>query len=88
MEPTAVYTAEATGVLLDAVARSDGSRAGVLDGLFRTRRADGLTGAVRFDARGDVVAPAITVLRVRRGARGPGGFPDTVVDRVVRSAGR
>ena len=86
IEPTAVYTAEATGVLLDAIARSGGTRAGALDAVMATRLEDGLTGAVRFDANGDVVAPAITVLRVRRGARGPRGFPGTVLDRVVRSA--
>jgi len=51
-------TAEATGVLLDAVARSDGTRAGVLDELFRTSLPHGLTGSVRFDERGDIVAPA------------------------------
>ena len=86
IEPTAIYAAEATGVLLDAIAGSDGSRAGVLDGVMATEKADGLTGPVRFDARGDVVAPAVTVLRMRRGARGPAGFPGTAVDRVVRAA--
>jgi DNA-binding SARP family transcriptional activator/ABC-type branched-subunit amino acid transport system substrate-binding protein len=86
IEPTAVYAAEATGVLLDAIAGSGGSRAGVLDGLLATDREDGLTGPVRFDARGDVVAPAVTVLRMRPGARGPAGFPGTAIDRVVRAA--
>ena len=57
IEPTAVYTAEATGVLLDAIARSGGTRAGALDAVMATRLEDGLTGAVRFDANGDVVAP-------------------------------
>ena len=52
------------------------------------RLEDGLTGAVRFDANGDVVAPAITVLRMRRGARGPRGFPGTVLDRVVQALPR
>jgi len=47
IEPTAVYTAEATGVLLDAIADSDGSRAGVRSALLRTDLRDGLTGRVR-----------------------------------------
>ena len=45
-------------MLLDAVARSGGTRAGVLDELFRTSLPHGLTGSVRFDERGDIVAPA------------------------------
>jgi DNA-binding SARP family transcriptional activator/ABC-type branched-subunit amino acid transport system substrate-binding protein len=85
VEPTAVYTAEATGVLLDAIARSDGTRGGMLDAVMTTEIEDGLTGPIRFDPRGDVIAPAITILRMRSGARGPAGFPGTVVDRVVRA---
>jgi ABC-type branched-subunit amino acid transport system substrate-binding protein len=85
IEPTAVYSAEATGVLLDAAAHSGGSRAGLLDALMRTDLTAGLTGRVRFDANGDVVAPAVTVLRIRRGAPGPTGYPGTVLDRVVQS---
>ena len=88
IEPSAIYTAEATGVLLDAIARSDGTRAGVLDELFRTSLQRGLTGAVRFDARGDIVAPAITILRIVRGERGLVNFPGATLDRVVRSAGQ
>jgi DNA-binding SARP family transcriptional activator/ABC-type branched-subunit amino acid transport system substrate-binding protein/sugar lactone lactonase YvrE len=85
IEPSAVYTAEATGVLLDAIARSDGTRAGVLDELFRTSLRRGLTGSVRFDERGDVVAPPITILRIARGTRGVPNFPGATLARVVRS---
>ena len=84
IEPSAVYTAEATGVLLDAIARSDGTRAGVLDELFRTS-ATGLTGRVRFDERGDIVAPPVTILRMERGARSLPNFPGAVLDRVSRA---
>ncbi len=87
IEPSAVYTAEATGVLLDAIANSDGSRAGVLDALFATDVERGLTGPVRFDRRGDIVAPPITILRVRRGARQLATFPGAVLHEVVRSRG-
>ena len=38
VEPSAVYAAQATEVLLDAIARSDGTRASVLDELFRDAR--------------------------------------------------
>src|SRR5687767_10370391 len=88
IEPSAVYTADATSVLLDAIERSDGSRAGVLDALLETDLEDGLTGPIRFDPRGDVVAPPITILRMERGARRLPSFPDAVLERVVRSRGR
>jgi ABC-type branched-subunit amino acid transport system substrate-binding protein len=65
IEPSAIYTAEATLVLLDAIARSDGTRAGVIDELFGTSLRHGLTGSVRFDKRGDIAAPPITILRIR-----------------------
>lgn len=41
VEPAAVYAAQATEVLLDALARSDGTRSSVVDELFRTRIRDG-----------------------------------------------
>jgi DNA-binding SARP family transcriptional activator/ABC-type branched-subunit amino acid transport system substrate-binding protein len=85
IEPSAIYTAEATGVLLDAVARSDGTRAGVLDELFRTSLPHALTGSVRFDERGDMIAPPITILRIRRGDHGLPTYPGATLDRVMRS---
>ena len=50
----ALYTAQATEILLDAIARSDGSRGSVSRALFATRVEDGLIGDVSFDADGDV----------------------------------
>jgi branched-chain amino acid transport system substrate-binding protein len=85
IEPSAVYTAEATGVLLDAIARSDGTRAGVVAELFRTSLREGLTGSVRFDRRGDIVAPPITILRIEAGARALPNFPSATLARVVRT---
>jgi branched-chain amino acid transport system substrate-binding protein len=60
VDPYAVYAAEAARRVLDAIASSDGTRAGVIAGLFRTKVADGLLGSYRFDRNGDPV-----------GARGP-----------------
>lgn len=87
IEPSAVYTAEATGVLLDAIARSDGTRAGVVDELFRTSLRHGLTGGIRFDERGDVVTPAITILRISGAAQSLPSFPGASLERVVRTPG-
>jgi len=67
IEPSAVYAAQATEVLLDAIARSDGTRASVLEQLFRTRVQDGLLGSFGFDANGDISESPVTILRVARG---------------------
>jgi ABC-type branched-subunit amino acid transport system substrate-binding protein/DNA-binding SARP family transcriptional activator len=85
IEPSAIYTADATNVLLDAIARSEGTRTSVRDELFATSLANGLTGPIRFDRRGDTIAPPITILRVRRGEDQLPAFPGTKIDRVVRS---
>jgi hypothetical protein len=85
IEPSAIYTAEATQVLIDAIARSDGSRAGVLDELFRTSLRRGLTGGVRFDDRGDIVAPPITILRIGRDENQLRNFPGARLARLVRT---
>ena len=69
VEPSAVYAAQATEVLLDAIARSDGTRESVLRELFRTRVRDGLLGSFRFDRNGDISESPVTIMRVvRRGS--------------------
>jgi DNA-binding SARP family transcriptional activator/ABC-type branched-subunit amino acid transport system substrate-binding protein/DNA-binding beta-propeller fold protein YncE len=72
---SAVYGAQAAEILLDAIARSDGTRASVAQELFRTRVEDGLLGDIRFDRYGDLVEGPVTIYRITR--KGP------VVDRVI-----
>ena len=90
VDPSAVYSAQAAEVVLDAIARSDGTRASVLDELFRTRVRDGLLGDFEFDANGDVSEPPVTIMRVARSgssnrvASTEGG----VVERVSRPPAR
>ena len=62
--PSAVYAAQATEVVLDAIARSDGTRDGVREAMFTTRLDDGLIGDVAFDARGDLQRAPVTIRRV------------------------
>jgi branched-chain amino acid transport system substrate-binding protein len=64
VESSAIYAAQAADVLLDAIARSDGTRGSVLDQLRRTHVRDGLIGDVAFDARGDIRQSAETIVRV------------------------
>jgi branched-chain amino acid transport system substrate-binding protein len=74
----ASYGAQAAEILLDAIARSDGTRASVMREVRRTKVVDGILGDVSFDRNGDLVEGPITVLRVAKGK--------FVVDRVVRVA--
>lgn len=64
VEPPAVYAAQATEVVLAALARSDGTRATMLDELFRVRIRDGLLGDFGFDARGDITESPVTIMRL------------------------
>jgi DNA-binding SARP family transcriptional activator/ABC-type branched-subunit amino acid transport system substrate-binding protein/streptogramin lyase len=52
-DPAAAYAAEATNVLLDAIARSDGTRASVDRALFATHIRASLVGPIAFNADGD-----------------------------------
>jgi ABC-type branched-subunit amino acid transport system substrate-binding protein len=69
------YGAQAAEILLDAIARSDGTRASVTRELRATRVEDGILGDIRFDANGDLVEGPVMIYRV--GRKGP------TVDRVV-----
>ena len=72
----ASYGAQGAEVLLDAIARSDGTRTSVVHELRRTQLRNGIIGNVAFDAKGDLVERPMTVLRFTHG--------HFVVDRVVR----
>ena len=88
IEPSAVYAAQATEVVLDALARSDGTRGGVLDALFDTRISGGLLGDFGFDERGDTTESPVTILRVA-GGRGSTRIQSAeggVIERVTRGA--
>ena len=72
--------AQATAVLLDAIARSDGTRASVVEELFETKVEHGILGSFSFDRFGDIVPAPIGVYRFENGkivahdvVRTPGG---------------
>ncbi len=90
VEPSAVYAAQATEVLLDAIRRSNGTRSSVVEELFRTRVSDGLLGSFSFDRNGDISESPITILQVR-GQEASGttaGVDGGAVARVVRPSAR
>jgi branched-chain amino acid transport system substrate-binding protein len=57
----AVYTAQATQVLADAIARSDGTRASVSRELFATRLRDGILGRFAITPAGDTTQTTVAV---------------------------
>ena len=78
------YAAQSAEVLLDAIARSDGTRASITDELLRTQITDGLLGDFGFDENGDITAPAVTILRLVEEDEPGEPFPNTSFDRVIR----
>ena len=75
--PGSPEAAQATEVLLDAIARSDGTRASVVEELFATKVENGILGSFTFDEFGDIDPAPVGVYRYE------GGKLD--VDGVVRA---
>jgi ABC-type branched-subunit amino acid transport system substrate-binding protein/streptogramin lyase len=65
--PHSAPTAQATEMLLDAIAASDGTRASVTKNLLRTRVENGILGSFEFDANGDTTAGGVTMYRIEKG---------------------
>jgi branched-chain amino acid transport system substrate-binding protein len=66
-ETFTVYAAQATQVLLDAIARSDGTRRSVTAELFKTRVRNGILGDFAITPTGDTTKSAITIYRIQDG---------------------
>jgi branched-chain amino acid transport system substrate-binding protein len=67
VQPYSISAAQATEVLLDAIARSDGTRASVDSELAAERVVGGILGTFHFDANGDTNAGVVTVYRIEHG---------------------
>ena len=83
--PLVLEAAQAAEVVLDAVGRSDGTRASVLEQLKATNVKDGILGSFRFDRYGDMTPAGIPLLRITRSTKGSQrlGLDGAVVDRMV-----
>ncbi|MFL5828781.1 MAG: glutaminyl-peptide cyclotransferase [Solirubrobacteraceae bacterium] len=62
-----VYAAQATQVMLEAIARSDGTRASVTHELLTAKVSDGIVGNFAITPSGDTTADAITIYQIRNG---------------------
>ncbi len=77
VHPMVAYAAQAAAVMLDAIARSNGTRASVTKALLATRVRDGILGTFGFDRNGDTTAPKVTILRpTHRGGSHAVGSPE------------
>ena len=83
--PLVLEAAQAAEVVLDAIARSNGTRASVLEQLKATNVKNGILGSFRFDRYGDITPAGIPVLRITRSTKRSQrlGLQDAVVDRMV-----
>jgi branched-chain amino acid transport system substrate-binding protein len=68
VDPYTAYAAQATQVLLDAIERSDGSRASVSEELFNTKVQGGILGDFEIDENGDTTLGTVTFFQVKSGA--------------------
>jgi ABC-type branched-subunit amino acid transport system substrate-binding protein len=86
-----LQAAQATDVVLGAIARSDGSRASVLSEMRTAQVKDGILGSFRFDRNGDITPAPVMILRVTgrtpRDESLPTLYQGATVDRVVRVPG-
>ena len=72
VNPSAVYAAQATEVMLDAISHSNGTRQSVTRALLATCVQNGILGSFCFDTNGDPTTTPITILQVNQpGANGP-----------------
>jgi ABC-type branched-subunit amino acid transport system substrate-binding protein len=82
-----LQAAQATELVLDAIARSDGTRASVLEELRGARVEDGILGDFRVDRHGDIYPVKLGIFRVPRVPRPDAPvfeyFRGTVLDRVI-----
>src|ERR1700737_4163805 len=63
----AVYGAQAADVLLNAIARSNGTRASVTAELFKTKVVDGIIGSFAIRPSGDTTANTVTIYKIAGG---------------------
>ena len=82
VNPYAAYAAQAAVVMLDAIAKSDGSRGAVTNQLFQTNITDGILGTFSINENGDTTANPVTVyIQQGSGSSGTGKTYKTIVPR-------
>ncbi len=66
-DPYSVYAAQATEVMVAAIAQSNGSRADVTKQMLKVKLRRSILGTVSFNSNGDVTANPVTIYKVKGG---------------------
>ena len=66
-----VYAAQAMLVLLDAIAKSDGTRTSVTRNLLQTKVSNGILGTFSIDPNGDTSLNTVTIYQQKAGKLNP-----------------
>jgi branched-chain amino acid transport system substrate-binding protein len=66
-DPYSVYAAQATVVMLSAIQKSNGTRANVVQQIFKTNLQGSILGNVSFNAQGDVKGGPVAIYRIKAG---------------------
>jgi branched-chain amino acid transport system substrate-binding protein len=66
-DPYAVYAAQAAEVIVQAIAKSDGSRASITKQILGVHLTNSILGNVSFNANGDVASNPVTIYKVKGG---------------------
>jgi branched-chain amino acid transport system substrate-binding protein len=67
VDPYSSYAAQATSVLLTAIEKSDGTRAGVTTQLFNTDVTNGILGNFKINSNGDTNSNPVTIYLIKGG---------------------
>lgn len=67
VDPYSAYAAQSAQAMLDAIERSDGTRAGVTKELFNTKVSDGILGTFEINENGDTNANPVTIYQIKGG---------------------
>lgn len=74
VDPYAVYAAQTAQIMLDAIAKSNGSRLSVVRNVFKTKVRGGIMGTFEFDKKGDICPTKIISFYVVKGTAGVYNF--------------
>jgi ABC-type branched-subunit amino acid transport system substrate-binding protein/DNA-binding beta-propeller fold protein YncE len=84
-EAWTLEAAQAMEVVLDAIARSDGTRASVLEAMRATKVKGGILGTFGFDENGDITPADMPIIRITGSTPPEAGLPPQFQGSVVHS---
>jgi branched-chain amino acid transport system substrate-binding protein len=66
-DPYTAYAAQAAEIMVQAIAKSNGTRSSVTANLFKTKIKNGILGSFSIDGNGDTTSNPVTIYRVKGG---------------------